>query len=347
MTFQTTVRGLRILIAALSLSPAARADAPIRLGPNSSVVFASAEEGKIILTKRDAFVQALSPFDRSARLKTDRPVDEKEFLEFVGNSVLPWSNEDKQKVEAAFAALQPRLEPFSLPFPKTIYLIKTTGDEEGGAAYTRATAIVLPKAELARSPETLRGLVCHELFHVLSRANPELRERLYTAIGFTKCDEVELPASLQSRKITNPDAPQNDHCIRLQSDGKAVWAVPLLISRSEKYDVARGGRFFDYLQFKFLLVERDDGTGRVEPLTNGTEPRLVGMRQVSGYLEQVGKNTDYIIHPEEILAENFRLLGTGTDKAASPEVLARIREILASQKPSPPGATPDAQRPAP
>ena len=45
-------------------------------------------------------------------------------------------------------------------------------------------------------------------------------------------------------------------------------------------------------------------------------------------MEQVGKNTDYIIHPEEILAENFALLVLNETKVASPEILQKMREVL-------------------
>ena len=85
-----------------------------------------------------------------------------------------------------------------------------------------------------------------------------MREKLYTAIGFVKCNEVALPPDLQSRKITNPDAPRNDHCIRLKVRGVDRWAVPILYSSDKKYSVKHGGDLFDYLQFQFLLV----GTGR-------------------------------------------------------------------------------------
>ena len=98
--------------------------------------------------------------------------------------------------------------------------IKTTGNEEGGAAYTRANAIVLPEAEMTAPVEKIRKTISHELFHVLSRANPDLREKLYAAIGFVKCDEVAFPLELKSRKLTNPDAPKNDHCILLQVGDK-------------------------------------------------------------------------------------------------------------------------------
>jgi hypothetical protein len=45
----------------------------------------------------------------------------------------------------------------------------------------------------------------------------------------------------------------------------------------------------------------------------------------------VGRNTDYIIHPEEILAENFALLVLGAGNVPSPEVLTRMREALAKK----------------
>ena len=105
-------------------------------------------------------------------------------------------------------------------------MIKTTGAEEGNAAYTRATAIVLPKSELGKGQDHLKKLICHELFHILSRQNPELREKLYAIIGFTKCNEIKLPPELERRKITNPDAPRNDHFIRLQIEGQESLAVP-------------------------------------------------------------------------------------------------------------------------
>ena len=57
--------------------------AQVQLGPETTVVFASAAEGKKILTERDDFVKELSPFDRSVRMKTDRAVAEKQFSDTV------------------------------------------------------------------------------------------------------------------------------------------------------------------------------------------------------------------------------------------------------------------------
>ncbi len=196
---------------------------------------------------------------------------------------------------------------------------------------------------MAGSTSTIRKLVCHELFHVLSRANPELRERLYEAIGFAKCKEVEFPARLRLRKITNPDAPRNDHYIRVRVGGKECLAVPILFADSDTYDPARGGEFFDYLQFRLLLVERGKQPGSVTTLYDGEDPRLVDLQQVTGFFEQVGRNTGYVLHPEEVLADNFALLVMEVQSVPSPAILKKMTAILTakqSAEPSIPGDTP-------
>ena len=222
-----------------------------------------------MLVAKDDFIQRLSPFDRSARMKTDKAVSEGELLEFIGRNVVDWTSEEMQTVQAAIEAIQPLLRDLPLSLPPTVQFIKTTGAEEGNAAYTRATAIVLPKSALGKSQEDLQKLICHELFHILSRQNPELREKLYGIIGFTKCNEIKLPPELERRKITNPDAPRNDHFIRLQIDGHESLAVPILLSSVETYDVKRGGEFFEYLQFQFLVVEKSSGSQNFKAVYRG------------------------------------------------------------------------------
>ena len=321
-----------ILLIVICTSWTQPSHAQIKLGSDTIVAFATIDQGKQILTARDDFVRRMSPFDRAGRMKTDRDVSEKEYLEFVGKNVLAWDDAEKQKITSAFQGIQVELEALFLPLPKKVFIIKTTGNEEGGAAYTRANAIVLPKGNL-RAPEVrIQKTICHELFHIMSRANPELREKLYASIGFVKCNEVEFPSNLKSRKITNPDAPRNDHCIRLQIEGKERWAIPILFSSAEKYNVKRRGQFFNYLQFKFLLVERDKNSSTVKPIYDGQKPKIVGMQQVSGFFEQVGRNTRYIIHPEEILADNFALLVLKERNIPSREVIEKINQVLTTNK---------------
>ena len=54
--------------------------------------------------------------------------------------------------------------------------------------------------------------------------------------------------------------------------------------------------------------------------------------ELSGFVEQIGRNTGYIIHPEEILAENFAQLATGeNDQGPSPEIHQRLLQALQRQ----------------
>ena len=140
------------------------------IGAATTLEFASVSQGKEILTSRDDFVRRMSPFDRSARMKITREVSEAEYLEFVGQNILPWEEEEKQKFIAALRSIQPELKRLSLPLPEKVFVIKTSGNEEGGAPYTRSNAIVLPKANLMAPKGSIQKIVCHELFHILSRA---------------------------------------------------------------------------------------------------------------------------------------------------------------------------------
>ncbi len=97
-------------------------------------------------------------------------------------------------------------------------------------------------------------------------------------------------------------------------------ATPILFSRAESYDPTRGGEFFDYLQLGLLV--------RSAPGEALSAERVVGLQQVTGFFEQVGQNTQYVIHPEEILADNFALLVLDM-KVKSPAVLIGLRRVLA------------------
>ena len=317
-----------MVVCGLIVSAAGACQAQIRLSGDTTVAFAPADKGRKILTMRDDFVRALGPFDRAARAKKADDVSEKAFLEFVGQNVLDWTEEEKALVGSALERLRAPFDRLALPWPQAIYFVKTTGKEEGGAPYTRGQALILPQNMLRPKRTLPPRLLAHELFHILSRNNPGLRDRLDQAIGFVRCAEVELPEALRTRKITNPDAPMNDHCIRVQVEGAEVWAVPIIFSRTDRYDVQRGGEFFAYLQAQLLLVERRGDPPVTRPLYMGSQPRLVDFDQVSGFYEQVGRNTEYIIHPEEILADNFAMLVLGNQNVPSPEILKKLQDVL-------------------
>src|SRR4029079_1614722 len=126
-----------------------------------------------------------------------------------------------------------------IPLPDA-HLVRTTGKEEGGAAYPRGNLIALSMHVLNDPKQNLVELISHELFHIISRHDPALRNQLYKAIGFEECAEYSFPAKLASRRITEPDAPRNDHCIHLRYRGESVWATPVLFADRARYDLKKG-----------------------------------------------------------------------------------------------------------
>jgi len=288
--------------------------------------FLSPTEAGPILARRDAYRERLSDFDRSAKLKTNTPVSTEEFVRRLAASVREWSPGDRQRITEAFESIRDGLKRSGAPLPPLIRFIHTTGDVEGNAPYTRSDAIFLPTRSLGRPMPALSRLLAHEVFHIISRSHPELRDRLYACIGFLPCGEVVHPADLKALRITNPDAPINAHAIRIEVDGSPVWGVPILYG-SGPYDPARGGEFFAYLQLRLLLVDRTEAGGH-RVLTGGAGARLIEVESAKGFYEQVGRNTGYVLHPEETVADHFAMIVAGDTGVKSPEVLERIREVL-------------------
>jgi hypothetical protein len=51
---------------------------------------------------------------------------------------------------------------------------------------------------------------------------------------------------------------------------------------------------------------------------------------VEGFFEQIGRNTDYIIHPEETLANNFVYLMMAKEDLKNPDIPKNIEVVLVS-----------------
>jgi len=294
------------------------------------IVFASLEDARRILATSDDYSKAMSAFDRALRMRSAAEPTESEFLAFAATAAMAWSADEREAVEAAYKEIHGNVARLGLPLPPRVHFVRTSGAEDSHAAYTRQDAIMLP----SRMLETMRGpalarLVAHELYHVATRAHPKIVDPLYAAIGFQRCGDVELPPSLAARRITNPDAPRDAHCIRVRVRDEPVWALPVLVATATKAEILAGGDFLSYVTVVLLLVEWTPGPAVARALIDGTAPRVRTIQEVAGFFDQIGRNTRYLIHPEEITADNFTLLALGRVDVPSPAILERIRKILA------------------
>lgn len=322
---------LAICATALALispaTPAVAEDAwELPLAGETKIVFAGVEDGKKILTAKDAFTQSLSRFDLQVRLKRTENATLEEWKKFVVAEVLPWSDEEIAHVKPAVTMLAEKLKKLKLPLPEKVLLVHMSGKEEADAAYTRANAIILPTKVLSYPAERLEELLCHELFHVLSRHDALTRQQLYGIIGFRACEEIPLPALLKDRKLTNPDAPQINCTIDLKIEGRVVTATPLLYASAEQFDPVKKGTLFHYMTFRLMVVEKKDG--KWQPVLSGESPILLEPQKSASFMEQIGKNTGYIIHPDEILADNFIHLVKENKKVATPKIIEQMQSVL-------------------
>jgi hypothetical protein len=288
------------------------------------VIFAGLQEAGAILGWEDDYIRATRPLERRVKLRRTQPVDAAEYRRQMAAQALDWTEEERRRLaplaertEAFVATLRARM-------PARILLIKA-GDIMDGAAHTRVNAIVLPQSFLASArQEDLAYMLGHELFHLLSRHDERARERLYAAIGFRGCERTELPAALEPRRVTNPDAPGDRHTIGVRHKGQPVEVMPVSLLPSGALDPAKG--FIAQMRTPWLLVERRDGLCRATGRSAETQ-------ELEGLFEQIGRNTEYVIHPEEILADNFALIAlaaiTGRHPPLpSPQVVERMRAIL-------------------
>ncbi len=291
--------------------------------------FATAEESRLRLGTSDSFVAAMSDYDRSARAGRRGAVSEAEFLSFAAGQALDWPPAEVIKLSTSIAKISALLQPLQLPLPKEVWLVKTTGREEAETAYTRGNAIVIPRWYMDVAPDELERIIIHELFHVLSRNAPERRNALYAIVGYRDCGPLAWPPELAARRITNPDAPETRYCITLQRGGAPLTFYPVLFAKEETFDPALPGSYLERLLFKLLAVMGAGTTwtaGRA-----GDALVLLDAADVPEYFSTIGLNTRYIIHPEEILADNFILLVRGERNVRTPKILNELQRVLAEK----------------
>jgi len=195
-------------------------------------------------------------------------------------------------------------------FPDSLFLLKSRGSLYGeGAFFTRGRAIVIPRSALERPNRAeLRRTLLHELFHIYSRLHPDQREALYRIIGFVPLDgPVHLPDAVAGRRLLNPDGLADSFALRLAHRGEALLAYPLVRANADCYQPEKE-RYFAYLDFQvYPLRKREEGEGfSVTADSLGNSP--FSYYELPGFFDQIGDNTSYIIHPDEILADNLALL---------------------------------------
>jgi hypothetical protein len=308
----------------------------------SQIEFLTGEQARLAIVDEsiDPFFSQLSIIDVEARLGEplgQLPMDEgKDRLrQRFRNAVIDWPTGTTQSIERScqeIAAASARLAPAFIPSRWRFVL--TDGSEEQAAAYTRGDTIILPIQKvqnLANSPGSMNRLVAHETCHVYGRLHPKTRSRLLQQLGFRVVAPIRLGAAVEARKLTNPDAPVIDGVIKIEpTPGVEVEAALILYAEPARFSPAVGPGVFRYLKFGLVAVA-DVGDGEYEVIGgNDAIPAVYSPDAVQGFFEKVGRNTRYVVSPDEILADNIAmgLAPASGPLPSNPTLPADLLEII-------------------
>lgn len=226
---------------------------------------------------------------------------------YLRADVLDFKASEKEFVQGVFDALyqNPKLE--QLQMPDSILLIKVAGRHYGNSVYyTRENCIIIPQNVLAEADSSaFSGVMLHELFHIYSRYNPSKRKALYETVGFEKTTGINVPTNIANRMVYNPDGLDIDWTCELETTNGTTRVIPLLVSVPTP---AFNKGLFANFQFQLYEVQAfDDGSYTIlsDSIGNST---LSMSTFIPAYYKLIGTNTDYIIHPDEILADHFMMI---------------------------------------
>lgn len=289
----------------------------------TAVRFASVAEGRALLEADDEWMRATSAFQRRAVMGRADEVTLDEFRRWNGDAVQPWPEAQREHWRRLLDEASPALARLRIPLPPEVWLVATNGQESAQAPYTRTRAVAITAGAM-RPDRADASLLVHELWHVAARHAPSLASRLYAELGFEPMPPLRMPAAWAPMVIANPDAPRHEHAMPLSIDGRPVRVAPVLVARRS---VLRPGEsFFSVTDVRLLEVE-PDGDGFSRGVLRDGEPAWHRPDGEHAYLQRLGGNTGYVIHPEETLADNIALLATGRP-ARNPALLERLRQVL-------------------
>lgn len=292
--------------------------------PLFSYHFATREEGIGLLMSETDYFRNMSQADLDFRLRKNGAAPE-ELLAAAPDQIMDFTEEEMARVSGIMDEIEAEIREkgYHLPELDEITFVKSDMSlemEAGG--YTHKTHIFLSKIVLAYPPEKdyyVKELVCHELFHCITRSSREFREKMYKIIGFTLNDTDYEPGELlRSILLSNPDVEHHDAHGLFTAYGEARdFFVVSVFTEPFSESIENPFRETDIL---FIPVSDPDDYYTKE--------------EISDFWDHFGKNTLYVMDPEECLADNFAFVLTfgpeGRDGSAwpSPEIIDQIIAVL-------------------
>lgn len=287
--------------------------------------FADKEEGIQCRLSNEKYLNGLNQEDLNFRTQKKGATLE-EFKAYSAAQVREFTGEEKEFIEKAMKEIEDILNQrgYKLPVQEDIIFIKTTMEDEGGAAaYTSQNQIYLQDDFLSQVKGyefQFEVILCHEMFHCLTRQNADFKAKIYGVIGAEVMEkEIEFPKEVREKLLSNPDVESFDSYATFTINGEKKKCVvfPYLVRGFEK----KGDSFFDAVETKLMPI--DDTS------------KLYSVKEATDFWEVFGKNTDYILAIEETMADNFSyavmLDQEEIKRFPNPEILQEIQKRISEQ----------------
>lgn len=293
------------------------------------------QEAALLLAQEDDYTRHLTPIDLTSATGNPRLASREVFLATLAQDADMISEQETQKLSKSLEWVLSSGLPFDELLPGGVQVAKIAGEVYAGKSFTRGDAIFLTSERLAQPVRELRLVLAHELFHVISRQNPALRERLYALFGCEPATVGPLPPEVEQFRTTNPDAPYPT-CITPVKirGGDEVEVVPFLLAERPY----TGGNADSYFALRLVQVEWDARTASWTPLVaqDGRSSHSLAALDPdeTDWSERMGENTSYTIDVEEAAAENFAALvtiradGTMPWRVRNPELVRRMGQVI-------------------
>lgn len=234
----------------------------------------------------------------------------KDFLSHLPSTCIAWSDENLRRIRGIEGVINYQLDEVGFNLNMEVNIIQTNGKDSFELPYTRGDSIFIPVKENMKSElgSLTAHLITHEIFHIISRKFPQIRNPLYSLFGFNTLPERFDMKKFLPNYAVNPDAVYYDHSISVvHNDGKTYNAIPMIYFSNDKKM---------RMKWENLIL-----------LNENYVPAFIDHRKKTTYNE-MNFNTWYLSHPEEICAENFRKWILEVEDLDNPELIEEFKKTM-------------------
>ena len=259
--------------------------------------FGTKDECIEFFKQNDKYYNLLNQTDLNWRMRKIGATVE-EYKNYALGEALDFTDEETLYYIERLAGVQDKLNALGYDYTldKQIVFFKTTTQEEmDSGAYTFENCIFLGEwlyDYYKENGEDINNYVeevfAHEIFHVLTRNDPEFRAKMYKAIGFEIGEEPDFSSEVKARLVSNPDVEKFDCYSYFTLNGEKKKGTVVSYYSSDYTD---GENAFDYICPGIVFYDEPD--------------KIYPAEDISDFYDVLGKNTDYVIAAEECMADNF------------------------------------------